>query len=161
MAAAALQIDLFDRVAAHEAAEATLEPIEQVDIDPRWRADLEALGAHVNIVDYLERPAPSQRYDLSVSNVPFDGGEEGAHIAKLLDECERIAGLLPVRSMHGRERYERVWKRFDPCNVDRDWWIHQKVHLITRPKFGPKGGSDEILLLDLRRYPGACVERWL
>lgn len=135
--------------------------VDAVEIDPRWRGDLEATGARVEIGSYLERPAPVELYDFVPCNLPYDGGEEVHHLAKLLDECVRIAALLPARSLHGKERYERVWHRFDPRNPARDWWIHQKVHLITRPKFGPRGGSDEILLLDLRRYPGACVERWL
>lgn len=135
-----------------------------VDVDPRWRADLESVDpmrVRVEIVDYLERPAPARRYDLAVTNPPFDDGEEADHLAKLLDEAERIAALLPARSLHGRARYERIWRRFDPANPARDWWIRQRVNLISRPKFGPGGGSDEIVLLDLRRVPGDCVVRWL
>lgn len=135
-----------------------------VDVDPRWRADLESVDpmrVRVEIVDYLERPAPARRYDLAVTNPPFDDGEEADHLAKMLDEAERIAALLPARSLHGRARYERIWRRFDPTNPARDWWIRQRVNLISRPKFGPGGGSDEIVLLDLRRVPGDCVVRWL
>lgn len=135
-----------------------------VDVDPRWRADLESVDpmrVRVEIVDYLERPAPARRYDLAVTNPPFDDGEEADHLAKMLDEAERIAALLPARSLHGRARYERIWRRFDPTNPARDWWIRQRVNLISRPKFGAGGGSDEIVLLDLRRVPGDCVVRWL
>jgi hypothetical protein len=137
--------------------------VDVVDIDPRYYRDLAALvpEEQIGIGDYLVRPAPAQRYDLAPCNLPFDGGEEGGHLAKLLDESERIVALLPARSFHGRERYELVWHRFDPRNPARDWWIHQRVHCIGRPKFGSSGGSDEIELVDLRRVPGACVERWL
>lgn len=149
--------------------------VHAVEIDPRWRADLEAIAAtasgdgaavHVEIADYLTRPAPASSllrcgYDLAVCNVPYDGGEEVHHVAKLLDEAERIAALLPVRSLHGRERYDRIWRRFDPRNVERDWWIWREVRCVSRPKFGEHGGTDEIVLLDLRRTPGPDVARWL
>ena len=139
--------------------------VDAVDIDPRWRAGLEAIGdprVRVEIADYLTRPAPAQRYTVAPCNVPFTDGEEVRHLAKLLDECDRITALLPVRTMHGRERYEQVWHRFDPRRADRDWYLRQKVHCISRPKFGTAGGMDEILLLDLRyRAPGDCIERWL
>lgn len=138
--------------------------VDAIEIDARWQADLlEAVGprGYVAIDDYLRRPAPTRRYDLAICNVPFDDGEEGPHIAKLLDEAERINALLPTRSLHGRERYELIWHRFDPNRPERDWWIRQEVRCIARPKFGPGGGSDEIVLLDLRRTPGDCVTRWL
>lgn len=136
--------------------------VDAIDIDPRWREDLESIdGGRVEIIDYLERPAPVRRYDFAPCNVPFTDGEEVEHLAKLLDESERIAALLPVRSLHGRERYDRIWHRFDPRNEARDWWIRQRVNMIARPKFGEKGGTDEIVLLDLRRVPGDCVTRWL
>lgn len=137
--------------------------VDAVDVDARWLPDLEALGPNVrpDIVDYLARPAPRERYHVAPCNVPFDGGEEGPHVAKLLDECERVMALLPVRSLHGRKRYDRIWYRFDPARADRDWWIRQRVNLVTRPKFSKTGGTDEIVLLDLRRVPGDCTERWL
>ncbi len=135
--------------------------VDAVEIDPRWQADLESLPINVSICDYLARPAPPALYHLSVSNVPFDDGDEVDHIAKLLDECERALALLPARSLHGRGRYERVWRRFDPRNASRDWWIRQKKHSIARPNFGRTGGSDEIVLLDLRRAPGGCEVSWL
>lgn len=136
--------------------------IDAVDIDARWRADLEQTsGVEVEIIDYLARPAPDVLYDLAVCNVPFDGGEEGPHLQKLLNEAERICALLPTRSLHGTTRYRQIWHRFDPRRTERDWWIRQRVNLVARPKFGEAGGSDEIVLLDLRRVPGPCEERWL
>lgn len=137
--------------------------VDAVDIDGRWLDDLAAIGpqVHVEVVDYLARPAPPVLYDLGVCNVPFDGGEEGAHIAKLLDECERIVALLPTRSLHGDARYEQIWHRFDPRRPERDWYIHKERRCRTRPKFGPGGGSDEIILLDLSRERGSCDAGWV
>lgn len=141
--------------------------VDAIDVDPRWRADLEETGARVEIGDYLARPAPARRYDLSVSNPPYTGGEEVEHLEKLLDESERSLVLLPGRSLHGRERFDRLWSRFG-----REWWLRKLVHLVARPRFGRRtsegeariqasGGIDEIVLLDLRRVPGPCEVSWL
>lgn len=139
--------------------------IDAVEIDARWQSSLEGLGPNVrvDICDYLERPTPAQRYQLGTTNPPYDGGEESAHLAKMLDECDRIIALLPARSLHGAERHRRVWSRFRG-----EWWLREQVHLVRRPKFGPRnkdgcyGGSDEIVLLDMHRgVPGDCRVRWL
>lgn len=138
--------------------------LDAVELDPRWAEELRILGGcDVFEGDYLARSAPAQRYDLAATNPPYDGGEEAAHLQKMLDECERVLALLPSRSLHGRERYRRVWHRFDPKRVERDWWVRQKVHCIGRPNFGRTGGgTDEIVLLDLRRgVAGGCDVRWL
>lgn len=133
--------------------------IDAVDIDARWVAELEGLGPNVRAehVDYLERPAPAQRYHLALTNPPYDGGEEAAHLEKLLDECERILAILPARSLHGRDRYARIWSRFGS-----EWWLRQMTHCIARPRFGEGGGKDEVVLLDLQRnVPGDCRVRWI
>jgi predicted RNA methylase len=140
---------------------APLAHVDAIDIDPRWRADLEALGPGVRFetINYLERRCETWRYDLTITNPPYDDGQEAAHLAKMLDESERIVALLPARSLHGRDRFDRVWSRFDD---DGEWSLRQKVHCIGRPKFGERGGSDEIVLLDMRRNdPGGCEIRWL
>lgn len=134
--------------------------IDAVELDPRWCAELRVLGGcRVSGGDYLTRPAPARRYDLGVCNVPFDGGEEADHLEKLLDETERLVGLLPARSLHGRDRFRRVWSR---VGQQHEWSLRQLVHMVLRPAFGAKGGSDEIVLFDLRRgVPGPCDVRWL
>lgn len=134
--------------------------VHACEIDPRWRPDLEVLipTAQITIGDYLTQPA--QRYDIGVSNPPFDDGIEVDHIAKMLDECDRLLLVLPDRSMHGLARHERIWSR-----MGVDWWLRQEKRLITRPLFGrtdrASHGRDEITLLDLRRQPGPCDVGWL
>lgn len=131
--------------------------IEAVEIDARWGPMLSDAGASsVSICDYLERPAPAKRYDLITANPPFTAGVEAAHVGKMLDESERCALILPTRGMHGRDRFSSIWKR-----MGRDWWLRQQTNLIARPAFGESGGSDEYVLLDLRRTPGPCEVRWL
>lgn len=133
--------------------------IDALDIDPRWADELSGLGPNVwaETCDYLDRPAQPQRYQLAITNPPYDGGLEAAHLEKMLAECDRVIALLPARSLHGLERWTRVWSRFRS-----EWWLREQVHLIRRPKFGPGGGSDEIVLLDMQRNcPGDCRVRWL
>lgn len=134
--------------------------IDAVEIDPRWAHELRVLGGcRVHEGDYLTRPAPEQRYHLAVTNPPYDAGSETEHLAKLLDESLRILALLPARSLHGLERHRRVWSR---VGQGQDWSLRQVVHLIRRPSFGESGGTDEIVLVDLRyRVPGPCGVRWL
>jgi len=111
-----------------------------------WRHDLDG-GPDVASEPVTARPAPPRRYDLAVTNPPFDAGEEAEHIAKLLDECERVVALLPARALHGRARYERIWRRVDTGERG----LREIVHLISRPRFASSGGSDEIVLVDLVR----------
>lgn len=134
--------------------------VDAVERDPRWAEQLADLPrVRVETCCYLERPAPAQRYDLAITNPPYDGGVETQHLAKMLDECERILALLPARSLHGVARYEWVWSRFQ--GPGQDWWLHQQKHLIRRPSFGEGGGKDEIVLLDMQRVQGACSVGWL
>jgi hypothetical protein len=136
--------------------------IDAVEIDVRFIPELEGIGPNVTAIhaDYLAHPAPAQRYDLAPCNLPFDDGAETPLLEKLLDEAERIPALLPSRSLFGRDRHERVWWRFDARNPKRDWWIRQIVNVVPRPRFAAGGGSDDIVLLDLRRVPGPCEVSW-
>ena len=133
--------------------------IDAVELDPRWAAHLRMLAScHVHEGDYLARPAPAKRYDLAASNPPYDGGEEADHVEKILEESERAVLHLPVRSLHGRGRFEAIWRRFNRSGGE--WWIRREARLIARPKYGKDGGSDEIVILDCRRVPGPCDLEW-
>src|SRR5690606_37833474 len=94
--------------------------VDALDIDPRWAPELSALGPNVwaETCDYLERSVQPQRYQLAITNPPYDGGVEAAHLEKMLDECDRVIALLPARSLHGLERWTRVWSRFRS-----EWWL--------------------------------------
>jgi predicted RNA methylase len=142
-----------------------LSPGAQIDaceLDPRWAEHLRMLACcTVHEGDYLARAAPQRRYNLAVSNPPYDGGEEADHVAKILDESERAILHLPVRSLHGRARWAAIWNRF--ARTERDgggWWIRREARLIARPKYGKDAGSDEIVILDCRRVPGPCDLEW-
>jgi hypothetical protein len=136
--------------------------ITAVEIDPRYESDLHQAGAsRVVLGDYLEQPSPRHRCHVAVANPPFDGGVEGAHLAKMLDEARRVVAVLPSRSLYGRARYDQLWRRFDPASPDRDWYVRGETRCIARPRFADGGGKDEISLVDLQRAPGPCDVRWL
>jgi hypothetical protein len=138
--------------------------IDAVELDPRWADHLRMLACcNVHEGDYLARPAPAQRYDITPANVPYDGGEEADHVEKILEESDRAVLHLPVRSLHGRKRFNRIWKRFN--RADGEWWIRREARLIARPKYATSrhklgGGADEIVILDCRRVPGPCEVEW-
>jgi hypothetical protein len=133
--------------------------IDAVEIDPRWANHLRMLACcNVHEGDYLARPAPERRYDITPANVPYDGGEEADHVEKILDESNHAILHLPVRSLHGRARFDAIWRRFGKSEAQGGggWWLRREARLIARPKYGKDGGSDEIVVLDCRRVPGPC-----
>lgn len=134
----------------------TLAPhahITACEIDPRWADALRCIADEVRLGDYLAQDSPPTVYDVGVSNPPFDGGQEGAHIAKLLSEVSAAALLLPTRSMHGRERYDLIWHQFDPRVGWPTWAITKRRYMVARPRFAKSGGSDEIVMLRCDRVP--------
>lgn len=135
--------------------------VDAVELDPRWRPDLERTGANVHIGCYLERPAPEKLYHLAITNPPFDGGLEGPHLEKMMRESLRIIALLPARSLHGADRHSRIWSRMGRGAPGEGWWLRGVTYLVLRPKFGGSGGSDEIVIVDLQRVPGQCHVRWV
>ncbi len=135
--------------------------IEAVEIDPkRCRALRKISGLSVHRGDYLKSDPVDRSWPLGpdgiISNPPFDKGVEIAHLAKMMDEArERIVVQLPIRSMHGEARCERVWSR-----VGREWWIRAEARLVVRPKYEDDGGRDEIVVVLLTREAGPCDLEW-
>lgn len=144
--------------------------VDAVELDPAWaahlreeqvsrgiRADGSRSTGRCRVIegDYLEQPPPAERYHLAITNPPFSGGEEAAHLAKMMDEAERIIAHLPARSLHGVDRHRQVWRR-----IGVDWWLRREARLVRRPCYRGQGGSDEIVIVDLRRAPGPCEVEW-
>jgi len=128
--------------------------IDALDLDPSHARSLSSFPVRVECCDYLTRRAPDKRYDVGISNVPFTDGMETAHLAKQMDECDRLIPQLPIRALHGGERFERIWSR-----IGVDWWLRRIAYLVKRPY---PNASDDIVVLDLRRVPGSCdaIEWW-
>lgn len=144
--------------------------VDVVELDARFGFDLERearvtedvfdrlsargeICIRVEICDYLERPAPSERYDIAITNPPFTRGMEGPFMAKLLDECNFIAAILPSRSLHGIARYDAIWKRFELTGrAAPEWAIRSIKYCKRRPRFaGTNGGKDEIVIVAMER----------
>lgn len=128
--------------------------VHAVELDPAHARALSIFPVHVDCCDYLTRAAPPKRYDVSISNVPFTGGAECNHIAKQLDESDRLISQLPVRALHGDARFSAIWSR-----IGTEWFIRRMAFLPDRPY---PNASDDIVVLDLRRVPGSCdaIEWW-
>jgi hypothetical protein len=130
--------------------------VDAVEYDPRRVAVLRELacelGFRVDELDYLERPPPSELYDVGISNPPFTDGIEEAHVCKLMAECRRLLLQLPIRSLHGKARTRSIWSR-----VGREWWLRAEVRISERCY---PNASDDVVLVDLRREPGPCVVSW-
>lgn len=154
--------------------------VDVVEIDARFGFDLERearvtegvfdrlsvrgeICIRVEICDYLKRPAPSERYDIAITNPPFTRGMETPFLAKLLDECDQIVAILPSRALHGLARHGAIWRRFEPVgSADPEWSIRAINYCKRRPKFaGANGGKDEIVIVNLQRAPGWCHVRWI
>lgn len=130
--------------------------ITAVEIDPRWARELRVLGECTVVEgDYLAQPAPERLYDLAVMNPPYNGGEEAAHLEKVMWESAAVCALLPSRSMHGLNRHRRIWSQ-----IGQGWYLRKLVHCIRRPCFAATGGVDEIVLVYLSRMAGHTVVRW-
>jgi hypothetical protein len=126
--------------------------IDAVELDPAHARALAQFPVRIDCCDYLTRPAPAQRYDLSISNVPFTEGVECAHVAKVLAESERAILQLPIRALHGGDRWDAIWSQ-----VGVEWWIRREARLIKRPY---PNASDDIAVIDMRRGPGATDLEW-
>lgn len=139
--------------------------IDAVEYDGRFLPGLEGTAVSlersascrmvcVEICNYLERPAPPERYDIAITNPPFTRGMEGPFMAKLLDECNFIAAILPSRSLHGIARYDAIWKRFELAGrAAPEWAIRSIKYCKRRPKFaGTNGGKDEIVIVAMERH---------
>lgn len=136
-------------------------PVDALEIDARFEQELarvayerrDRIEVNVEICNYLERPAPEIRYDLAITNPPFTRGMEAPFMAKLLDECNFIAAILPSRSLHGIARYDAIWKRFELAGgAYPEWAIRSIKYCRRRPKFaGTNGGKDEIVIVAMER----------
>ncbi len=133
--------------------------VDAVELDEVRAAELRRLvrGDALCVVwgDYLaDRACPrfGERYDLCLSNPPFSRGVECDHLAKMFSESERVIVQLPIRALHGQERYRRLWSR-----IGREFWLRAEVRVAERVY---PNASDDIVLCDFRREPGPCAVSW-
>jgi predicted RNA methylase len=136
-------------------AESPLASIDAVELDPSRVAALHELADPLTAVcpgDYLARRAPKERYDVTCSNPPFTAGVECEHIAKMMDESERLCLQIPIRSLHGKRRTAELWSR-----VGKEWWLRAEIRVAERVY---PNASDDIVVCLFTREPGPCDVAW-
>ncbi len=113
------------RVTAHELHGPTAETLAA-----RYRGDLRTT---VLRGDYLEAPAPRERFDLCVMNPPYEHGFDGRFLAKAMDESVRVVALVRLVALAGQARHREVWSRIDAG----EWHIAGLAVFAARPEFDP------------------------
>jgi len=130
------------------------------EIDPRWEDELwdTSSVAEVRVENYLSSPRPATRYDLAITNPPYERGQDGQFLGRALDDCDRVVALIRTAALQGKRRFELVWSR---CRMTR------LVLLDPRPRFVGPGEHDprsEYCVVEI--VPGSgdlspvSVERW-
>lgn len=120
-----------------------------VEIDERRRERLEALVQphRVHIGDFLQvEPDASPRFDIVVSNPPFEDGQYEAHIMHALRFAPVVVAHIPLACWESAERAENFWP-----------------HVITprmaisamRPKYSGEGGRTPMATFHFE----ACARR--
>lgn len=119
--------------------------IDETHAEPlRRKHSGQAFGdVRVECCDYLRRPAPAKRYDFCVMNPPYEGGMDGAFIAKAMDESQRIVGLCRLNVLVGGGRHERVWSR-----IPSEWSLAGIAFLVSRPSFLLAGAETDSPMSD-------------
>lgn len=139
-------------------------PIDAVELDPlaadvlreRWPERV-----RVEQCDYLERPAPSEPYDLAILNPPYEKGADSAFVAKAMDESLRVVALVRLAMLESGRSYERVWSRVE----DGPWRLLALRPFVSRPVFLPGGGDSDggktaFMAIKLSRVELPESERW-
>lgn len=77
----------------------------------RARADwLARSGFNVTQANFLEVPR-GERFDLVLMNPPFENGQDLEHVLHALNFASRVVALLPLGTLDGVDRYQRLWTR--------------------------------------------------
>lgn len=120
--------------------------ITACEIDPRWAAHLRETcqDVHVEECNYLARCAPSEPYDLTVMNPPYEGGADSAFVAKAMAESKRVVALVRSAFLHGLTRRERVWSQVE----GGQWRLTGIAYLVARPSFSAAGQASGSPLSD-------------
>jgi len=131
--------------------------VDAVDIDARnieWCkanvASNDDADLRYECGDYLKRPQPMEAfYDLGLVNPPYENGQDGEFLAKMMRECIRIVALIRTESLHGVARYEQVWRHCD--GPESPWVVRTVETLVRRANFGGGGGMIETSIVKLSR----------
>jgi len=137
--------------------------VEAVEADLRYVSDLAnvlGLGERAHRMhcpcDFLKQ-RPDPRFDLVVTNPPYEHGQDVAFILHALKFAPRVVGIFRSALLHGKERKHALWQHVRLTRI---------AFLSERPKFG-KGDkadsarSDFIVaeLVERERWRAGEIER--
>ncbi len=71
---------------------------------------LERAGFTVTQANFLEVPR-GERFDLVLMNPPFEDGQDCDHVLHALNFAPRVVALLPLGTLDGVDRFQRLWTR--------------------------------------------------
>ena len=121
--------------------------IDAIELDPRFAAQLEALGEsfslgdslRVECCDYLTRPAPEAPYDLAVMNPPYAKGLDSEFLSKAMGESLRIVALVRLALLESQRSHSRIWSR-----IESGEWALQNIAIFSaRPVFLAAGEESD------------------
>lgn len=112
--------------------------------------------------NFLDRPLPRKRFDLALTNPPYENGADGAFVARCMDVSDRVIAILRTNALHGNARYEQVWSRVQ----SGEWSMLGLAYCVGRPRFSGTTRSPEsdfvgVQLARSHLSPGAmCSVEW-
>lgn len=116
----------------------TAHEIDPVYVDRLRKAPSGERPDVVHQGDFLWASTPSRPYDATVMNSPYEGGADGAFLARAMEVSLRIVALCRLNVTTGVDRYERVWSRVQ----EGEWCLLDEAVLSRRPDFvGPGDDS--------------------
>lgn len=136
-------------LARHKAAHITAIEIDPL-VAPRLRAIEEPL-LDVVVADYMTWRA-TQRFARVYINPPYEGGADGRHVAKAMDESDEVVALVRLAALAGAARGEQVWSQVG----GGEWWLKGLAIFSSRPVFlaagsGSDGGKTDFCAVHLTR----------
>lgn len=86
--------------------------VTAVELDPPWAEHLQELHPLANVVaeDFLQWDC-QDHFELSVMNPPYEGGQDGTHVARTLALCDQVVALVRVVFLNGVDRHRDVWSK--------------------------------------------------
>lgn len=128
------------------------------ELDPEWAEWLAAeTDATVVLGDYMAAPPPAERFDLCLTNPPYEGGQDVAFVRKAMDESKRVVALLRTATLCIKSAHEQLWSA-------PGWGVVGVAQPTGRWRFdGPVDGSarqDFCAVKMARGYDGPTTLEW-
>ncbi len=105
--------------------------VTAVELDLPWAEHLQKLHPLANVVaeDFLQWDCQDY-FDAVVTNPPYEGGQDGAHVARALSLSDQVVALVRAVFLNGVDRYRDVWSKTHLQGIR---------YFTDRPKFSGAG----------------------